>query len=326
MVNSRDFPNLKLEHLKGYSKYGIIVAFGFRTAILLNSDLDVICRYLDSNKSEKYLCAEFFECNFENFCSPNNIFLLLAGESGVIKIIDIKEAKLTTFLKGHTGAIHTMKVVDHFVISGGEDSSIRIWNLKTLACISVCGGLAGHKDLVSSIDALPGVSMIVSAGTDCVINQWKFDFKSLNPQMIFNHEPFSSFNNVHKCPITKIKYCGNLIFTLSNNEVSVIYNHADDLDLEDKFSLARNDTVYLGSVHFFGNCKSFEILGNMLIGVSTAADIYIFDLRNIFKEQTPYLISTNIEHADDIIVLSDNLYITSGSTIHRLNVDFDHFD
>lgn len=322
MANLIEFPNLKLEHLKSYNKLGIFVAFGFRTAILLNSNLDVLCKYLDSNKSEKFKCADFFECKFENFCSPNVFFLLLGGESGTIKIIDLKEGKLVTFLKGHTGAICDMKVVDHYVVSCSEDSSIRIWDLKTLKCVSMCGGLAGHKDHVLSLDVLHDSSMIVSVGTDCVIKQWEF---KVGADLVFNHEPFSSFSNVHKCQITKVKYCGNLILSLSNNIVSVIYNHANREYFKENFNLDKNDPVYIGTVELFGNCKSFEIYGHMLIGVSTNADVYIFDLRNIIKEKTPYLLSMNFNSAEDIIHINDTFYITSGNAIHSFDIDLGHF-
>jgi WD40 repeat protein len=341
MATSREFPNLKLEHLKSYDKFQVLVAFGYRTAILLDSNLEIICRYLDSNKTENFHCAAFYEIKFNpnsnTIFNKNSLYLLIAGESGVIKIIDLNEGKLTTFLKGHTGSIYDLKVVDDYLISSGEDSSIRIWNLKTLKCIAVCGGLDGHKDYVLSVDVMSDLSLIVSAGTDSVIKQWQFNklndstdhfIDKSDVQLI--HNPFSSFNNVHKCIISKVKYWGNLILSLSNNLISVIYNHKDesnnDQSFENLFNLNKNDPIYIGTVEFFGNCKNFDICGNILIGISTNADLYFFDLKNVIKEKSPYLVSTEFSSAEDIVCSNNSIFITSGDSIHKVNVNLDHFN
>ena len=326
MTNTKEFPNLKLEHLRSHKKFEILVAFGLRTILVLDKELNILCRYLDSNKLEKFLCSDFFECAIENFCSVNSFFLIIGGESGIIKIIDLKECKLVTFLKGHTGAIYDLKIVNNHIVSCGEDSTIRIWDLKTLECVAVCGGVAGHKDHVLSVDATPDLSLVVSSGTDCIINQWKFSKSLASESFIFNHEPFTTFNNVHKCAITKVKYWGNLILSLSNNIISVVHNNLNIDGIKEKFFLDKNDPILVGSIEFFGNCKKFEVCGHMVIGISTNADVYIFDLRNIIKEKTPYLVSTNFNSAEDITILNKSFYITSGCSIHKFDVDLDHFN
>lgn len=323
---SQEFPNLKLEHLKSNQKLGMIVAFGFRTVIILDKYLNIMCKFLDSNKSEKFLCADFFECNFENFCSANSFFLILGGESGIIKVLDLKECKLVTFVKGHTGAIHDIKVIKNYIVSCSEDGTIRVWNLKTLECIVVCGGLAGHKDHVLSIDVSSDLSYILSSGTDCIINQWKLPSNLETEDIIFIHKPFTTFNNVHKCAITKVKYWGNLILSLSNNMITLIYNQTNFDEIKEKFNLNYNDPVYIGSIEFFGICKKFDIKGHTVLGVSTNADVYIFDLKNIINEKAPYIIGNNFNNAEDICILGNSYYISSGNRVHRFDLDPDHFN
>lgn len=317
----KEFQNLKLEHLETFKELNLIVAFGYRTCIILDDNLEMLCKFLDSNKNERYYCATIFENQMENFCSKNSYFIAIAGESGVIKILDIQEGTFLTYLTGHTGAICNIKNFNNFLISCSEDSSIRIWDLNTLKCVGVCGGIFGHKDHILSIDILFNKSLIVSSGTDCAIKQWKID--EIKPYK-FIYEPFTSFNNVHRCPINKVMYYGNMIVSLSNNNISIIYNNINKPD--DTFNLNRNDPILIGNIDLFNNCKSFEIIGHILIGMGTTGDIYIFDLRNLINENKPFIMSTNVESADDFTFNNGFIYISSGNKIYKIQLDLDHFN
>ncbi|ELA41994.1 uncharacterized protein VICG_01011 [Vittaforma corneae ATCC 50505] len=317
----KEFHSLKLEHLRCLKEVGIVAAFGYRTCIVMNDELETLCRFIDANKDEKYYCGEFFENKMSNFCSPNKYFLVLGGETGVIKILDIQEGVLATFLTGHTGAVCDIKILGNHIVSSGEDSSIRIWSLRSLKCIGVCGGIFGHKDHILSIDILFDRSMIVSSGTDCVIKQWKIDdFK----KRYLNYEPFTSFNNIHCCPISKIKYYGNMIVSLCNNTISMVFNNREKIDSSLNFN--KNDPIFIGSIDLFNNCKTFDILGHILLGMGSNGDVYIFDLRSIAEESMPLLMSTNVNAAEDFIFMNDLLYISSGNAIHRIKLDLSYFN
>lgn len=315
----KEFPNLKLEHLRVSKETNIIAAFGFRTCIFMNENLSVLCKFLDANKSEKYYCGEFYKNFSDNFCSNNRYFFVVGGESGVIKILDLEDGTLASFLSGHTGAICDMKIFDHFLVSSGEDSSIRVWNLITLECVSVFGGMFGHKDHILSIDILYNKKMIVSSGTDCAIKQWEISGNSP-----FKYEPFSSFNNIHRCPVVKVKYYGDMIISLSNNVISVIFNNRRPVD--QSFGLRQNDPIFVGNIDVFNNCKTFDVVGHIFIGMSTVGDVYLFDLRNILNEKSPFLTWTGINNVEDFLIMNDNLYISSGNKIHRTKIDFTHFE
>lgn len=317
----KEFRNLKLEHLRCLKEPGIIAAFGYRTCIIMNDRLEILCRFIDANKDEKYYCGEFFESKLNNFCSPNKYFLALGGESGVIKILDIQEGTLATFLNGHTGAIFDIKVFGGCIASGGEDSSVRIWDLESLKCINVCGGIFGHRDHVLSIDVLFDGSMIVSSGTDCMIKQWKID--GLNKKYLY-YEPFTSFGNIHRCPISKVKYYGNMIVSLSNNAASMIFNNRERID--DSLNFNKNDPVFIGSIDLLNNCKTFDILDHTLLGMGSNGDMYIFDLRNIVEESTPFLMSTNVGTAEDFTFMNGFLYISSGNIIHKVSFDLSYLN
>lgn len=315
----KEFPNLKLLHMRCLKECRIIAAFGYRTCIILNEDMDVQCRFLDSNKTERFYCGEFFINNLTDFCSSNKYFFILGGENGILKILDLTEGLLATYITGHTGAICDIKILDSYVVTSGEDSSIRVWDLRTLSCVGVLGGLFAHKDHVLSIDIMNRSHMLVSAGTDCAIKQWKISTKEY-----FNYEPYTTFNNVHRSPINKVKYYGNMILSLSNGIISMVYSHNEPL--EENFGLCRNDPIFIGSIDLFNNCKTFEIFDHILIGIGNNGDVYIFDLRSIINEKAPFLVSTNIESTEDFIYMNDHLYISSGDKIHKFRIDLSNFN
>ncbi|KAJ4829934.1 hypothetical protein Tsubulata_021498 [Turnera subulata] len=56
--------------------------------------------------------------------------------------------QLAATLKGHTGAVICLAVKDNRLFSGSMDSTIAVWDLDTLQCIST---LRGHNEGVMSL-------------------------------------------------------------------------------------------------------------------------------------------------------------------------------
>jgi len=322
MIKSKEFSNLKLDNVRASANYNLIAAFGFRTCVILDSELEIIQKYLDSNKMENFYCGEFYEDNKILFC--------MGGESGVIKILDIKEGLLFGHLKGHMGAILSIKIFHNYIISSGADSSTRYWDITTMSCIGVCGGLLGHKDHVLSVDVMHNSELMVTSGTDCIINQWEFkthiDKYLENKTYIFNDKPFSSFSGVHRSAVSKTMYYGNMIVSLGNNIISVIYNNIDKKTIQRDFGMGKDDPIIVGNIELYENCKTFTIKNHVLIGMSTSGDIYIFDLRNIRDEKTPFILESNVGSVEDFVYLNEFLYITNGKSINKIKMDLSRFD
>lgn len=257
--------------------------------------------------------------------------LCVAGKEGIIKIIDIKKGRMVGYMKGHTGAIHNLVVAEHILISCSEDGSIRLWNLYDNQCVGVFGGVHGHKDHVLDISLNYARNALTSVGIDATIKQWKFDFNALINQKIQNYiflqKPSHNFTHVHKAAITRVRHYGNFILTLCNHIILAIYNNLDieSIDLLDK-NFNENSAIFIGRIDLYNNCKTFEIIGHVLVAVSNEGDIYMFDLRELGKESTPYLIESNLKEAEDFIILDEYIYITAGYSIHRFPFDISRFD
>lgn len=323
-MNYKKFDNVSLEHIKCSKDFDLIATFGLRTCLILNRDLETLQRYLDSNKNENFYCCDFYTDQISK-----KILLCIAGESGIIKILDIEEGCLHGFLKGHMGAIKYIKVFDKYLLSCGEDGCIRLWCLIQMECIGVFGGIFGHKDHICSLDITYNNEAMVTTGTDCTIKQW--DLQSLidrylvDKKYIFNYSPFLTFSEIHKSPITMIKYYGNMIVSLSNNVISVIYNNIKKNEVQRNFNLRRNDPILIGNIELYDSCKTFIIVDHILLSLSNTGRIFVFDLRTVVNEKTPFIMDTNVKAIEDFSFADDFIYVSTSDSVHKIAFDISRF-
>lgn len=75
-------------------------------------------------------------------------------------------------LKGHTAPVLCVKISPALdvVATGSEDTTVRLWSVKTLECIQV---LTGHTMSVCALDLADGV--VCSASADWAIRVWKLE-------------------------------------------------------------------------------------------------------------------------------------------------------
>jgi len=280
----------------------------------------------------------------------------IGGESGIIKIININSGLVIGYMKGHTGAIMSMKAVKNILVTCSEDRTIRIWNVASYACIGVLGGIHGHKDSVLSIDVREKLDRIVSCGIDATIKQWEIQIVDQNEEdanksatkaeasdkspasnrqstgknllgsaFIYKSEPNYNFQNVHRGEISQVKYYGNFITSLSNNTITVIYDNAK---MEGELgALDKSTPVFIGAIELYDSCKKFLIEKNILIAVGAAGDVYVYDLRGIRHTKTPFILEYKMAGIEDFTVADNGtLFMTAGTRIARMQIDIDRFE
>ena len=107
---------------------------------------------MDSDESECFYAVEWLIPDFEN--NGDQPLVIAAGSSGVIKVINCAEERMTRTLMGHSDAVndivrHTTQ--DHIFFSASKDESIKMWNINTCICIASFAGDKGHREDVLSI-------------------------------------------------------------------------------------------------------------------------------------------------------------------------------
>lgn len=346
-MHSVEFQNMRLDHIITHPNADIIVAFGSRSCVILNSALEVRQRYLDASKTECFQCAVLVDLPRTKNSSVKHsdlveasrkapsplILLVLGGDDGVIKAINIADGLLYGILKGHTGPICSLAYAKNLLVSGSADSSIRLWSLLSMECHGILGGMFGHRDYILSLDIHSESAMLVSAGADATIRQWDLskilssDGLADGKSYIFPPRPFSIFKKIHNTAITSVMYYGDFIVSLSNNHISVLYNNCllEDINREE-MAIDNSTPIFIGAIDTYETCKYFRISKHILVSVGASGDIYLFDLRDIGVEKTPFIVKSKFDGVIDFAMLGDYIYVTTGRFIHKHRMNISQFD
>ena len=84
----------------------------------------------------------------------------------------IEEGKVEEkVLEGHTRGVRAVtKISEDIVVSGSEDNTLRVWNIKTGKCLKV---LEGHTRAVTSVSKI-SEDIVVSGSGDKTLIVWRW--------------------------------------------------------------------------------------------------------------------------------------------------------
>ena len=74
-------------------------------------------------------------------------------------------------LEGHTGSVDTLTPLssrqgNSILASGSADTSIRVWDVESMACLAVLNGHSHNVDSVSVVEGLPDDTVQLASGSD----------------------------------------------------------------------------------------------------------------------------------------------------------------
>jgi polycomb protein EED len=196
---------------------------------IIDNQLRPVLCLADPNVKEHFYC-----CTWAIDFSLHEVVLLAAGNSGIIRIISTSCPQSIKYLSGHGGAINDLKVspvYQELVLSSSKDHSIRLWNIRTEACIAIFGGVEGHRDEVLSCDFHCTGTRIISCGMDHSLKIWNFtpdvmaaielskQFNDITARKSFptvrKHFPTFSTRDIHRNYVDCVAWYGNFILSKS---------------------------------------------------------------------------------------------------------------
>eukprot|EP01134_Creolimax_fragrantissima_P006141 CFRG6141T1 len=96
----------------------------------------------------------------------DDVYLVSGGTDSIVQLWNFQNGKCN-MLKGHTDSVTCVRLHTGKVLSGSEDSTLRLWDLKTMTCQLT---FRGHKDTITC--AQLSHSIIVSGSLDNTIKIW----------------------------------------------------------------------------------------------------------------------------------------------------------
>jgi WD40 repeat protein len=142
--------------------------------------------------------------NIYDICFANNGESLAVTDFNSIKVFSFKNHELINiYAKGHNKQILTIDISkdNKFLISGGQDSLIVIWNFTKNKIIKT---LKYHQGIVTSLKISPDSKYLISGGTDNTV--FLYDLK--------NHKLIHEFND-HSNDVTSVSFSPNKIMFAS---------------------------------------------------------------------------------------------------------------
>jgi WD40 repeat protein len=95
-----------------------------------------------------------------------------AGEDSVLLVASLRDGTVIQHLEGHAGPVNTLVRTPHgkWLVTGGDDSDVRVWDARTLKCRRV---LSGHTAYVRQVAASD--RRILSGAEDSTLRVWSLD-------------------------------------------------------------------------------------------------------------------------------------------------------
>jgi len=208
--------------------------------------------YKDPNSDEKLYTCVWTVINERSY-------LLTAGETGVIRMIDTKLQGHAKQFTVHGNSVNELQIHPKYpdiMLSASKDQSVRLWNINKDICIAVFGGQNGHFDEVLSVDFSRTGDCFVSCGMDHQLMIW--DIKpNAGTELIAQNDlekeiidtditPFTSQKSVQQAieesfrhdPILPFKMINVALPIFSTNEVHG--NYVDTVKFLNKLILSKS--------------------------------------------------------------------------------------
>lgn len=145
---------------------------------------------------------------------PEEAIYAIAGTDGLIRILDDSGSIVQT-LKGHDSTVFCVAFspCGKFLISGGKDATLRIWELANGKEINK---INAHWFHIHSMAFSPDGSMLATSSLDKTIRVWDWD--SMNLKMVVDKEK----HNAHTNSVNKVLWIDSKQFISCSDDRTII--------------------------------------------------------------------------------------------------------
>ncbi|GAX80271.1 hypothetical protein CEUSTIGMA_g7709.t1 [Chlamydomonas eustigma] len=189
--------------------------------------IDVLQVYTDEDSDES-----FYVCKWTMNPDTRSPLLLIAGQKGVVRLVDCGSESLVHTFMGHGNSINDISVLPQnldLFLTASKDESVRLWNIKTKTCVLIMSGVNGHKNEVLSLDFhMWDGHRFLSSGMDNTVMIWSLEenASSIEQSMSwndstrsfptkFNSKPIFSSTQIHANYVDCVRWLGNLVLSKS---------------------------------------------------------------------------------------------------------------
>eukprot|EP00899_Mesostigma_viride_P029183 jgi/Mesvir1/944/Mv17498-RA.1 len=197
--------------------------------------VNILQAFVDEDPEEEFYCCGW-ACN-ELTGAP---LLAVAGQKGIIKVIDCSKESEHLAIRGHGNSINAIKAHPtrpNLVITASKDESLRLWNVRLGICVLIFAGENGHRNEVLHLDIHQGGGhRFISGGMDSKMKIWTLsehesllDMSDRWEQSVtrfptrYVHFPVLTVSTVHQNYVDCTVWLGDLVLSKSVNNSIVLW-------------------------------------------------------------------------------------------------------
>jgi polycomb protein EED len=127
---------------------------------------------------------QLYTCCWTSDTTTGDPLLVIAGNNGTIKVLNIHTCSMEKALLGHGAGVYELQrhpLDPRVIMSASQDGSARLWNLESGRCFVSFVGEQGHREAVLSCAFNLKGDRCATAGMDHMIKIW--DLEILAPQI-----------------------------------------------------------------------------------------------------------------------------------------------
>ena len=209
--------------------------------------------------------------------------------------------------EGHDDDIYALHLRAPYLVSGGLDRTIRIWDLDT--CRLIGEPLRGHRQWVLCLQFDPGPAedVIFSGAQDGELICWKFSARKFIKRV----------SNAHQLAILCLKFTGAFVITGSNDKTIKVWNRCtlSTGHLIDGTSTSSPEALAILTGHD-GGVNAIDCSGDTVVSASADHTIRVWSIA-----QKECLRSIEEKHSLKSVHIDGQTIVTAGGTTTTLYND-----